>query len=405
MAKVKGMLMQKSGSKGVVMTDSGEFINVLLLNQPFQLGQEVEAVVWQQRKQFKYLITVAAVILMVLLIPGYHSYYTNQALAFVALDINPSIELAIDKDMKIIKAKGLNTEGKKIVSEVKVTKIPLYQALPILVDQAITDGYLEFGHDNVVLSTVTITEGSDAIKIEETKLQQAISKPIQDHQIEARVVIEQSGNVERQEAKKAGLSAGKYLIYKEAQKQGISVTVDEVRSQGIYQLEQKKKVKVDQMLKKQLSPKNINASKQQLYKIIDRQLPPGDSAEMKQMLDQVIQQVPAEQYKKFSEQNVTPEQVEQLQKQLQDLKNNPEKYKQQVRGIITQFQSNKRQIIEQPLNEQKQEEQHRELDIKQNKKLPPGLEKKLELKQYPLPDKYKDKHKEQYRDNYRENHD
>ncbi|MEG6616499.1 anti-sigma factor domain-containing protein [Peptococcaceae bacterium 1198_IL3148] len=379
MAMVKGMLMQSKGKQGIVMTSTGEFVKVILPNGHVRLGEEIEAVRYRQKTSFKYIVVAAALFLMVLLIPGYQHFYPKEAMAYVALDINPSIELAVNKELKISAVEGLNSDGKKIAAEVDVIGMQLYQALPLLVEQAITDGYLEPGRENVVLSTVTVNEDKETIKIEEHKIQQAINKPIQNNQMAAKVVVEQSATADREQAKKAGLSTGKYLLYKEAQKSGLNLTMEEIRNQGIYQLEQQKQVKIEQLLLKQRSDKNW-----------EKQLPPGQGKKLQRLLDKATQQG----------QTITPEQREKLVEGLQPVLTEPGKDQQRLNKTNSWKKKSDERVTRDIQTERKRIEKIKEKKANHNamqkrqpglekkqflrdtaKGLPPGIEKKLQQKQ------------------------
>ncbi|MBM7855277.1 hypothetical protein JOC37_001670 [Desulfohalotomaculum tongense] len=265
MAVVKGMLVQKDGKKGILMTPDGNFVKVVLPDKPVQLGEEIEARIAPVKRPVKTMFLAVAVLVLVLLIPGYHYIFSAQAMAYVTMDINPSIELAVDERMNVIKARGINLDGKKIISEINITGMQLYRALPLLVEQAIKEGYIKSGQNNVILSTVTIAgkEKSPAL-IEETKVQQAINKPLEDKKINARVLVKQAGEKIRREAEKCGLSAGKYLIYQQAQKQGIKISVEELSSQGISQLEQNKKIQLEKLLQDPAPPGQLKKLKKHL---------------------------------------------------------------------------------------------------------------------------------------------
>ncbi|MTI81306.1 MAG: anti-sigma factor domain-containing protein [Firmicutes bacterium] len=257
MSATKGMLMQKNGRNGVVMTPDGNFVKVKLNSHTVQIGEEVEGSIYTNRNFFATMIA-AAVLLLIILIPGYNMYYP-QAIAYVALDINPSIEFAIDKNMSITEAQGLNADGKKILSEVDLTSLQLYQALPILVERAIEDGYIKAGQENVVLSTVTVSKKSkeDISELDEIKIQKAINKPIQSNKISARVVVSHADEEVRSKAKDIGLSTGKYLIYQQAKEQGLNMSVKDLNDHNIKQLEQSKKIKLEQLLQKHISPGHL----------------------------------------------------------------------------------------------------------------------------------------------------
>lgn len=248
MAVVKGMLVEKNGRRGVLMTPSGQFVKVLLPNTAVELGTEIEGKVWRLPHLGRTMLA-AAVVMLVLLVPAHFYLLPAQAVAYVALDINPSIELGIDKNMIITETRGLDTAGKKLVAEVNVQGVELSEAISKLVARAISEGYISTEQDNVVLSTLTVTDQKQAAEIDKAKIKQMISRPIENNRLPVRVVIEEIDSASREEAQKAGLSTGKYLLYKKAREEGLEVTIDEVRQSAIWQLERQKDFRTEQLLR------------------------------------------------------------------------------------------------------------------------------------------------------------
>lgn len=340
------MLMEAKGKKGVLMTADGRFIQVRLPNNSVALGEEISAPIWQHNNWFKHSFIAAAVLLMFLL-PGYH-LFSKQAIAYVALDINPSIELAVDKNTNIIKAQGLNEDGVKIISQAQVTGMNLYQGLPLIVQQAIKDGYLAKEQENVVLSTITLVKNQPTTApISKHKVEVAINEPMQRAQnISANVIMEQSDMEKRGNAQKMGLSTGKYILYQTAQQQGCKVTIEDAKNQSVQQL-------ISQLPPGQL--KKVNSTKQ---------LPPG---QVKKILD--INSV--EQHEKTGQHK-----VEYL-NQTNDKKNNKEDKNKKDKDKQDKDKKDKDKQDKDKQDKDKKDKDEKDKNKKEkDKKLPPGQLKK-----------------------------
>lgn len=80
--------------------------------------------------------------------------------AYVSLDINPAIELIVDKDNKVVSVRGENEDGQVLLyqeSNIKGEKID--DAIKKITDLAIEYGYLS--EDNKVVNTI-VTSGNDS---------------------------------------------------------------------------------------------------------------------------------------------------------------------------------------------------------------------------------------------------
>ena len=98
------------------------------------------------------LIIIAGVITFILL--------NNRVASIITMDINPSIEINLDKEEKVIKVKAINDDAKSIVSNEYNNKT-LEEALTLLVTNLISENYVEDNNVDIILHT----EGN--IKIED----------------------------------------------------------------------------------------------------------------------------------------------------------------------------------------------------------------------------------------------
>ena len=72
------------------------------------------------------------------------------AYAFVGIDINPSIEIALNRKGRIINARGLDEEGKEILEEVDVRKMDSTEGVKAIITKSIEMNYLETDNKNQI---------------------------------------------------------------------------------------------------------------------------------------------------------------------------------------------------------------------------------------------------------------
>ncbi|SHK27690.1 anti-sigma factor domain-containing protein [Desulforamulus aeronauticus] len=241
---VKGILLQLKGPFGVVMTADGRFVRVLVTTKDCTPGQEVEGreLTLPSLKQG---LAVASVLLI--LITGlWANFMINPAVAYVALDINPSLELAVNDTGVVIGAKGLDQDGRDLLAQVHPKKLEIYRAVELLVEGAAHSHYLN-DRNNVVLTTVTSLK-ENAVVIDEEKLQMAVKKKAEELTAPVKVVSQQATIKEHKEADNRGLSVGRYLIYQGSSGKGKEVSLEEVKTKGLGQLEKEKGIRLEQML-------------------------------------------------------------------------------------------------------------------------------------------------------------
>ena len=70
----------------------------------------------------------------------------------MGLDVNPSIELVVDSREKVIRAEGINEEGKKILSDMGLRKTDLNVACNAILGKMLKEGYLSDQSNSVLVS-------------------------------------------------------------------------------------------------------------------------------------------------------------------------------------------------------------------------------------------------------------
>ncbi len=224
----KGVILEINDLYLTLLTPEGEFLKARKHQQDYQVGEEIHffpETETTKRKRvnlsfFKSLkartITLAAILMLTMaaLLPGYQN---SQVYAYMSIDVNPSIELAVNDELKVLSMKGYNPEGKAIVEDINGWKRKDAVIVAELVLEKIEDkGFFE-DKSNVVIATVHKGKAKEAI---DRQLDQKISdlkKSTQEENLNLKVL--EATSEEREKAQKQGLTTG---VYKEKQneKQG-----------------------------------------------------------------------------------------------------------------------------------------------------------------------------------------
>jgi hypothetical protein len=193
---------------------------------------------------------VAAACLLILLGAGllYHGWLTR-AVAFVSMDINPSVEMALDRREYVCEARGLNTAGEILLSRAAVLGRPVEEAIATILTRAVQANYLLPSQNNIVLTTITTKNGQEPA-LQSGKIYQTIFKSLQSTGVPAEVVVETATPEIRRQARKLGLSTGRYLIHVEGSKKGLDIGLEELKREGIASLEKRKGIVIGEVLGK-----------------------------------------------------------------------------------------------------------------------------------------------------------
>lgn len=112
-------------------------------------AQQKKKKAFRLRPAFK--CALAAICLCLLLGTGGYSVY-RQPVSYISIDVNPSIELGINRFGRVVSAKGYNEDGRDILNHLSLKNIPYVQAVNRLLTDEAGSGFLR--EDSLLVFTV-----------------------------------------------------------------------------------------------------------------------------------------------------------------------------------------------------------------------------------------------------------
>lgn len=164
-------------------------------------------------------IALAACAVLIALGIGGGAYAYQTSVAYVGIDINPSIELGVNYFDRVVSAEGDNADGQDILSEINVVGMTYEEALASLNDSLMNKGYLTA--NAAVAVTVMCDDDSRYSNLEETS-QRCFSSAGQG------VYCSRATSTEHHEAHESGLGMGKYLAWRSLVDAGVDISADDV---------------------------------------------------------------------------------------------------------------------------------------------------------------------------------
>ncbi|MBM7870167.1 hypothetical protein JOC70_001637 [Clostridium pascui] len=134
MNSIKGIIIEIQKNKAVLLTSTGEFIEVLA-TKDMNVGEEYIKTISHTnfiRNIPKAL--VAALIMFTVLGGGLGAYYTP--VATLNLNINPSVQLKTNLFNKVIQSSALNSDGKVILDSINIKNKNFNDALCLIVTES-----------------------------------------------------------------------------------------------------------------------------------------------------------------------------------------------------------------------------------------------------------------------------
>jgi len=215
----KGVVLKIKKDRAIIMADDCTYCEIKSFYGMYP-GMEVcfnEEDMFNKRKLFSVnrYITAACFILLVFCSYLFLSFYQENmaAYAYVGIDINPSIEIALNKKGRIINARGLDEEGKEILEEINVKNMDSMEGVKAIITKSIEMNYLEAENKNqitvyAVLNNKNSGDGKELVE----KVERVIKEEVVAHSIDGEIKTIVSDKKVKKEADKKGISVAKYIM-------------------------------------------------------------------------------------------------------------------------------------------------------------------------------------------------
>jgi hypothetical protein len=309
----KGIVMEMDESFLTLLTPEGEFLHARRQNQSYAIGEEIHFFPIEKVKTTNSLIRLkkiflpkpvmgimaALVIFLGSLIPMYQN---NKAYAYMSIDVNPSIELGVNKKMQVVEITGFNQEGKQIISHLTDwEKKDVSELAKFILVEIEKEGYFDT-KEQVIISTVRTTDPEVKVEKELQATIEEIKETVKKQKVE--VTVLKSTEQEMEKAHKRGLTTGKYHE-KKMKDSKLLTSKEQTKEKQIGKkaasLSPKDQISASQQSDKGLSPKNKemkNNKKTELDRVDGKFIPPGQK---KKVEEKQLEQNPV-QHKKPMEQ-------------------------------------------------------------------------------------------------------
>ncbi|WP_276519111.1 anti-sigma-I factor RsgI family protein [Bacillus nitratireducens] len=207
----KGIVMDIKKHNVVVLTPNGEFITFKRKVHSYMIGEEISFNEQEQRaprfsipsflKPASLLVTCFLCVLLF-----FYNQPEEKVFAYVSVDINPSLEVSVTKDLRVIDLRACNDDGRRILKEMKRWENKhLQDVIRTIIKQSQEDKYLT--NDKQVMLTAVTKD-----KSLEPQLEKAMQKLKKEYEIKHITVEYQSSTMQiRENAKKAGVGTGVYI--------------------------------------------------------------------------------------------------------------------------------------------------------------------------------------------------
>jgi hypothetical protein len=247
----RGIVMQVTSRSLIVMTPDGEFKKVSKPNRECHIGEEIQfsapVRTWRIPSRSVASALTAAVLLCIIVLSMFGgSGGGNTVVAYVALDINPSLELGINADQEVIAARGINSEGEQLLAAIEYKGVNVEKVTEELIHTVEREGYLADGSGDILITSTIVDEDAALNETKmterlENKVKAIIEKNHPDHEGNIQVAKLTAPKEVREEAVNKGISTGKMAVNLIAndlirKKNGVPIPLEEFEKHSIHEV-------------------------------------------------------------------------------------------------------------------------------------------------------------------------
>ena len=228
----RGIVAKVMADNCIVLTPEGTYDRIPLPAPDTKVGAEVNYRNPRLSSPYRPWLMVASFLVFFMCYPLLNQAILPQAVAYISLDINHGVQMAVDKNMRVIAVKCFDDEAADLVDQMSLEGKGLNDAVTEVINQAIEQDYIKAGQNNLMISTVS-PSGADPSPVDQEALCQVLEESIASRGYTGQVKMYAASDEFRQEAEHQKLSAGKYLLYEQVVKSGNQVSVADVNRQTV----------------------------------------------------------------------------------------------------------------------------------------------------------------------------
>ncbi|RII35275.1 hypothetical protein D2A34_08695 [Clostridium chromiireducens] len=176
--------------------------------------------------------------------------YAKTPVAYVSVDINPSVELGVNAFDQVVSVEAYNEDGEKVLEGTDLINTNVDDAVSAVITNAISDGYIE--EDDAITTDetattsaaveITVSTDKDGIadKLNES-LKETADQTLENNNVDAEVETNKVALARRDEARQLGMTPGKLNLIQKLQALDPEIKVEDYKSSSVKDIQKKTK--------------------------------------------------------------------------------------------------------------------------------------------------------------------
>lgn len=204
---VKGIVMEVNENSAVIITADGEFLNVKKPSSDISIGEEITSTAVYKSNFIKYTAIAAAI--MIILIPFIYFKQVMATVAYVNVDINPSLELGINRYNNVNSVTPLNSDASELIKDMPLKGMNITDALGKMISTAKDMGYISENKQNNI--EITLVKLKPDTNISRESLVECAKSVAMDTDVDVKIKAYNADKKVLDNAKKQNISPNKYM--------------------------------------------------------------------------------------------------------------------------------------------------------------------------------------------------
>ena len=222
--KTKAVVLGRKGRYFSVLTEEGEFKRLKVRDEEISAGDEIFLEEETARKPFFLphrwpLAATAAAVVLLLLVGVFGG--SSPAEAYLAIDINPAIELGLDEEGKIVDFSASDEEGQKVIEAASLKGLSWQEGLQQILLSSKELGFLETTGENEIFVSLIENKNGETVVVTPEEIEKSLNAELARLQCPGRVRIGKAGMEQREKARGQGMSVNAYLLKEAARAEGL----------------------------------------------------------------------------------------------------------------------------------------------------------------------------------------
>lgn len=164
--------------------------------------------------------------------------YIKLPVAYVSLDINPSIELSVNRFNNVVSTSALNKDGQILLNDINSDDKSVYGIVNEIIDSAIKEKYIS-NDKPTAIAVASISDDYELRNSLENDLKDSINNHFSKKSIDGTIYSYDEDFSKRDAAQKMDISVGKMNLIEELISFDESITVDEYKNKSVVDIDDK----------------------------------------------------------------------------------------------------------------------------------------------------------------------